>query len=404
MAPVDVCEVPLGGEAAAPLAPPLAPSGYRPPPAALVELRGCAPRVPRFRAPGWPEDEAVAEARARIATAEQDPLQAPEIAAALLAEAGARLEAMGVAHARHETADGHPGLRILPDPETPLGAVAAFLDAELDGFRLVYSPAKLFADATRGAVWGYRREVVAAHDLVFEGRLDPITRHEVEHAALNVAEEQGRLHRWLGYMQSRDGNPLSEVDAEQGGYLTYCSLQEIPAYAAQVRALGQRLHEAPEAGRDLAELEAMARWGRALSGRIADVCARAVEHLDGSPENAVFKLRRLSPQGRDPGATPEILWVSIQRPELRVDVPLLGPGARDALERMERAHAGSPEAWAEARAPLLAAARRKLCGLVEAAQASRARFSETEARATAAQARPDPLEIRVAAKAALSVV
>lgn len=367
--PGPALEVPLGPPSPVPVA--AAP--------AVLAL----PRVPRFRGPAWPQDPGAPALQARIAAAEADPALHQEVAAEALAAAQARLHANGVGFAPATLEGGFEGLRILPDARSALGALADFLHEQADGFALLYSPAKLLQDRTRGAVWGYHREVAAAHDMIFEGRPDPITLHEVEHAVLNVGEEQGRAHPWLGFMQSLDGSPLSEVDAEQGGYTTYCSFQEIPAYAGQVRVLGRRLLEVPEPGKDLDELEAMARWGRALAGRAADVARRGLEQLAAHPDTAVFERRQLAPAGREPADTPSRLWVSLDRPETRVSVPLFEAEALPSFEAMMAAHGGAPEAWDASRAVLLGLLRRRLEDIVGRADEARGRFSALETRAGA---------------------
>lgn len=356
------------------------------------------PRVPRARGPLWAEDPQVVELRALIAQAEADPAQAQGIAEQVLEAAFARLQAAGVQVQACESAGGKPAMQILPDVGSALGALAQFLHEQVDGFKLIYSPIKLLEEHTRGAVWGLRRQVAVAHDLVFEGQPDPITLHEVEHALLNVAEEQGHLHRWLGFMQSIDGNPLSNVAAEQGGYLTYCSIQEIPAYSAQVRALARRLEAAPQPGRDLDELESMARWGRALAGRLADVATRAEQHLEAQPENAIFETRHLVPAGRDPEQTPHVLWVSVDRPDVRVSFPLPGAPSAQAYAQMMGA---DPVAALQARAHLLAKTRGRLQDLRISAAGVQEDFCAVENAAAKARAQGDLPSIRTALRVAL---
>ncbi len=367
------------------------PLGAAEPRAAEVLL----PRVPNVRGAPWRQDAELEGLRALVHQAEQDPGLAAQAATQLLQAAQHRLEARGVAVKACVLAEGHAGLQIQPNPDTDLGALAHFLDAQVDGFKLIYSPAKLFADHTRGAVWGLHRQVAAAHDLVFEGQPDPITLHEVEHAVLNYAEEQGARHRWLGFMQSIDGSPLSTVDEAQGGYLTYCSIQEIPAYAAQIRALARRLQACPEPGRDLTELQAMTRWGSSLAGRLADVAQRSLQTLEQTPEHMIFEGRKLVPEGRDAAQTPQVLWLSVERPELRLSIPLVEPALARAHEVMMGAQG---EAWHEARAPLLAAARRELTDLQARAAGARESFDQVQKAVSKADS---PSTIRAAARLAL---
>lgn len=384
----------------APLAyPPVMPSQR----GALLSPPGSAdevllPRAPRVRGATWPQDQEVGELRAKVAFAEANPEQAPKIAAQLLTSAQIRLQDRGVATRPCVLAEGHAGLQIVPDATSDLGALAQFLDHEVDGFKLIYAPAKLFGDRTRGAVWGLHRQVVAAHDLVFEGQPDPITLHEVEHAVLNVGEEQGARNRWLGFMQSIDGSALSDVDEAQGGYLTYCSIQEIPAYAAQLRALARRLEACPEPGKDLQELGAMARWGRSLTGRLADVAQRCLQHLHAEPTHAIFDRRKLVPQDRDAEGTPAVLWLSVERPELRLSIPLVEPELAPSFEAMQIAQG---DQWAAARAPLLAAARRELTDLEATSRDARLAFADIEAAVGQAEAKGDARSIRAAARLAL---
>lgn len=353
------------------------------------------PRVPKVRGAPWTQDAHVADLRAMVQEAEQQPARAPQIAEQLMQAAQERLQAKGVAAKACVLAEGHAGLQIEPNANTDLGALAHFLHEQVDGFKLIYSPAKLFADHTRGAVWGLHRQVAAAHDLIFEGQPDPITLHEVEHAVLNYAEEQGARHRWLGFMQSIDGSPLSTVDEAQGGYLTYCSIQEIPAYAAQVRALARRLQACPEPGKDLTELQAMTQWGSSLAGRLADVAQRSLQELERAPEHMIFEGRKLVPEGRDAAETPQVLWLSVERPELRLSLPLVEPALAQACEDMMEAQGA---AWHEARAPLLAAARRELTDL----QARAARVRESFQSVQQAVGKADhPATIRAAARLAL---
>ncbi|MCB9647403.1 MAG: hypothetical protein H6730_12510 [Deltaproteobacteria bacterium] len=343
-------------------------------PPAWAVAPGQGARVPAFRQPQWALDDAAEALVAAVQAAEQD-LAASEVhGAALLAAARARFEAHGVQVEDHVTAEGFAALRILPDHATAPGALAAFLDRELDGFRLLYAPKKLLDQETRGSVWGHQREVFAAHGLVVEGRPDPITLHEVEHAVLNLLEERGVPHRWLGFLQSIDGDPISAAHEAQGGYVTYASIQEVPAYAAQVRALGRRLAAELVPGPELTELGAMARWGRALAGRTRDVAERALAHAAEHPENAVFELRRNTPAGRAPEGTPEVLWASVDRPDVRISFPLFAAEAHEAHADMQAANDGDPDEWAEARGRLLTVLRRRLLDLAAAAGAAERAF------------------------------
>ena len=378
--------VPLGPDLHVPFGPTSGRPGPRggrafvapPVPPARVPQRFGAPGLfegaAAARDPGWVIDAEAEAFVARVAQAEGELGASAVHGPALLEAARARFAANGVAVADHVTAEGFAALRILPDPGTGPGALAAFLDREVDGFRLLYAPKKLLDQQTRGAVWGHQREVAAAHALVVEGRPDPITLHEVEHAVLNLLEERGVAHRWLGFLQSLDGDPISEVHADQGGYVTYASIQEVPAYAAQVRALGRRLAAEPAPGPDLEELGAMARWGRALSGRTADVARRALVHLAEHPENAVFEVRRNAPAGRDPEQTPLVLWVDVDRPDVRVSFPLFAAEAHQAHAEMEAANGAGEAAWVEARGRLLTVLRRRLEDLAQAAGAAEAAF------------------------------
>lgn len=322
----------------------------------------------------WAGDAEAVGFIARVEAAEADLAASAVHGAALLEAARTRLEGRGVKVADVVTAEGFPALQILPDPTTGPGTLATFLQRQVDGFKLLYAPKKLLDQATRGSVWGFQREVCAAHGLVVEGRPDPITLHEVEHAVLNLFEERGVAHRWLGFMQSIDGNPISDVHEEQGGYVTYASVQEVPAYAAQVRALGRRLVAAPEPGRDLEEVGAMARWGRALAGRTESVARRALAHLAEHPENAVFELRRNTPAGRDAAGTPEVLWVSVDRPDVRLSFPIFAAEARQAHADMQAAEPGAQGAWEAARDRLLTVLERRLQDLAAAAGAAHGAF------------------------------
>lgn len=370
----DALEVPLG--------PPGARPGAADGPAPAFPVPSIPP-PPAVRVPPFADDADAAELRAAIAAAEADANLVGETSAQLLDRAEARLALYGIGSVRTETREGYPALQVVADDATPLGELARYLERDVDGFRLLYSPEKLFRENTRGAVWGFVRQVVAAHDMILEGRLDPITRHEVEHAVLNVAEEQGRPQRWLGFVQSLDGTALSEVDADVGGYVSYCSLQEVPAYAVQVRLLGSRLAEDPSSDHDAAELEAMARWGRALAGRMAEVAERAGAALLAHPEYAVFTVRRSTPEGRET-QVPAVAWASVDHDGVRVKLPLTELASADAVTEMLKHMAGAPEPWAEARAPLLAQIRRSLARTAADAAAARAAFTEIEQLAKAA--------------------
>lgn len=261
--------------------------------------------------------------------AANDPNVAKAEAKRLYEAARVRFEAQGVDFEEVVTFEGHPALRIAPVRTGHLLAEpAADLEA-LDGFAFLYSPEKLLLHGTRGDNWRYRREVFMSHQAVEEQRLDPITIHEIEHTILSRCEEKGIPQIFTGNVEAYAGHTVSDVASKVGGYASHLSFQEISAYQIQCEMLASRMQETDrpvDLPAEVAELRDMARWGAALSGRVADVAARVVEHLRAHPGDAFFERFALTvePKGvpkRVAGA--EVVWASvINLPGVRPQVPL----------------------------------------------------------------------------------